>query len=156
MAIVRPETVRDLLSENSGEPYLELVTVIASGFPNEYLVLNSEDIISRNVTYKAAYFEVEAPKKTGEELPMAQITFSNVDRRLVEAVRSVEDPPEIILELVALSRPDIVEEGPYNFTLHQTRISENSITGQLGYEKILSERFPYGTYTPGDFPAVFA
>ena len=47
MAVDNPQDVRNMLSENSGEAYLELVTLIAPGFPNAYLALNSEDVVSR-------------------------------------------------------------------------------------------------------------
>jgi len=156
MAVDNPQDVRNMLSENSDEAYIELVTLVAPGFPNAYLALNSEDVVSRGNTYKAAYFMPPNLKKTGEELPTARIGFGNVDRSLVDVIRTVEPPVHVISELVPMSRPDEVVDGPYNFTLRQVDYDVLNIVGTLGFEEILNERFPYGTYNPAEFPAVFA
>jgi len=149
------ETVADLLDESSGEAYIALATLIVDDGEPVYLAENNEDIISRGNIYRAAYFNLRAPKRNGDELPAANITLSNVDRSLVEAIRTSEKI-EIIRELVAESRPDVVEDGPYNFTLNEVQYDEAVINGTLGFENILDEKFPELTYNPADTPAVFA
>tara|TARA_B100002049_G_C16076204_1_gene375095 strand:- start:1364 stop:1825 length:462 start_codon:yes stop_codon:yes gene_type:complete len=149
------ETVADLLNESSGEAYIALATIIVDGGEPIYLAENDEDVISRGNVYKASYFQLTPPKRDGDELPASQITLSNVDRSLVEAIRASEEI-EIIRELVAWSRPDVVEDGPYHFTLNEVQYDETLINGALGFENILDDPFPELTYNPADTPAVFA
>tara|TARA_Y100001951_G_scaffold77476_1_gene64804 strand:+ start:460 stop:921 length:462 start_codon:yes stop_codon:yes gene_type:complete len=149
------ETVADLLDESSGEAYIALATLIVDDGDPVYLAENNVDIVSRGNIYRAAYFKLDAPKRNGDELPAANITLSNVDRSLIEAIRTSEKI-EIIRELVAESRPDVVEDGPYNFSLNEVQYDEALINGTLGFENILDEKFPELTYNPADTPAVFA
>ena len=150
------ETVADLLNlEGSAETYIALATITVDDGDPIYLAENNEDVTSRGNIYRAAYFKLNAPKRNGEELPAANITLSNVDRSLIEAIRTAEKI-DIVRELVALSRPDVVEDGPYHFSLNEVQYDEAIINGTLGFENILDEKFPELTYNPADTPAVFA
>lgn len=153
--VVSPNTVASLMAETTGEVFLELVTIEASGFETAYVVNNNEDVVSRNNTYIASNFTLPKPDEHEDQLPVSSLKIDNVDRRIVEIVRELTGTVNFTLELVTLSDPDTVEEGPYRFTLKSADYDALYVTATLGYENILSEVAKYGDYTPSDFPSIF-
>lgn len=154
--MVDAATVRDLMAENTSEPYVELLTFEAEGEDPGYMALNSVDITSRGRIYTAADVEYTPAKKTGQELSNARITISNVSRELIGIIRQAHEDPTITAELIAVSRPDIVVDADGPFDLFDITFTTASIQAQLGYTRFFDEQFPHGEYTPAYFPAIFA
>lgn len=148
-------TVRELMAENTGQVYVELLTFEAEGEEPGYMAVNTVDVISRGQIYTGADVSYTPRKQTGQELSNARITFSNVSRELIAALRQAHENPTITAELIALSRPDDVIETGGPLELLDVTFTTSAINAQLGYTQIFDEQYPYGEYTPAYFPAIF-
>ena len=81
------------------------------------LVNNYESIISNGDTYEAAAFMFTPPVEEDGTIKNSRITFDNVDRAMVEAVRSIDSPPTVDVSIVLASDADTIEAGPWTFYL---------------------------------------
>ncbi|NNG04359.1 MAG: DUF1833 family protein [Inquilinus sp.] len=113
------------------------------------------DTASRGDTYVAFPFRVSLPDDT-EEAARARLEIDNVDRRIVEAVRSISSPPSVRLEVVLAGTPDLVEAGPFDFELEETRYDLLVVSGELAFEPVLDLAMPADSLSPGLFPGLFS
>src|SRR5690625_4200431 len=149
------DTVRELMAETTGQAFIQLITIRADGFDTGYMAANTEDFVSRGRTYTGVEFEFTPPKRSGQELSKAKIRISNVSLELIELIRTVQGIPTLEEEIVAASRPDVVEVSSGELLLEDITYDVASINANLGYEKIFDELYPFARYTPNTFPAVF-
>jgi len=119
------------------------------------VVNNMQAVESRGNIFIPWPFEINLPSEKLEELTKVTLRIDNIDRQIVQAIRTISSPPEIILELTLASTPDTVEAGPFSLTLRHVRYDSLVVEGELAYEDILNEPFPGDSYTPAYFPALF-
>ena len=118
-------------------------------------VNNTEDVVSGGETYTAFPFAIDLPSDTEDSLPSVQLVIDNIDRSIIEELRSIDSAPTIAVSVILASDPDTIECGPLSFSLKSIDYDAKVITAQLGFEDILNEPFPAGTFTPTDFPGLF-
>lgn len=155
MSTLSAHAVREAMKQHSGEVFLPLLTLTHPSMATQRLVNNPVNVTSNGQVYTAFPFKLPMPQDVGDSLPSLNLSISNVDRRLIEALRSISSPIEVTLAIVAASTPDVIEQGPYTFDMVSVGYNESTITGRLGYEPLLSEPFPAGSFNPQQFPGVF-
>lgn len=146
--------VASLNAQESGEVWLVLLTISNPGITTIRVVNNTEDIVSRGNTYQAFPFEIELPGQDPDTPASARLRIDNVDKRIVEAVRSITTPPQVTIEVVLASQPDTVEIAYSNLTLRSAEYDVDSVRGELTFESIFSEPVTL-TITPNRFPGLF-
>lgn len=119
------------------------------------VVNNSEDVVSLTETYQAYDFKITMPEERDDRISKVNLEISNVDPSLMEALSALEEPVNIIMQLVLLSDPDEIEAGPFSFKLINISFDSQIITGTLAFEDILNESYPGHRVTPGTHPAAF-
>lgn len=130
-------------SIETGEVFLLLLEIKHSTLTTPYrLVNNTEKIVHQGNDYIAYPFNIELAADDGDKLPEVRLTIDNVDRSLVQAIRSLSTPPEITLKLVIASQPDTVELTITDLILRAVTYDAYKITGTLYAEDILNSRFP--------------
>lgn len=102
-------------------------------------------------TYTAFPFEVELPDPEG----LAILSICNVDRQIVEAIRTIDSPPTVTLSLVLADSPDVVEAGPFEFELTDVTYDALIVSGTLSFDHFLDEIWPGDRFTPGQFAGLF-
>jgi hypothetical protein len=139
------------------EAFLFLVTLRHGSFDDDIRVCNDgQDLTSRGLPFLRFPFEIVMPPESDEAPPRVTLRICNVDRRIVEAVRSVPDGAiTVILELVLSGDPDQVEAGPFEFTLRKATYDALVVEGELRYEDLLSEPYPADKFDPGRTPGIF-
>ena len=110
-----------------------------------YLVNNTESVIHETIEYIAYPFSVVLAEDDGEKLPKVRLTIDNVDRALVETIRSISDSPSINIKLVLASQPNTVELEIDGLILREVEYDAFTITGTLYADDLLSSRFPRDT-----------
>lgn len=144
-----------LYAQETGEVFLLLLTIDHTSLAAPIRVVNNTvDVISRGLTFLAFPFEITLPDDDAETLSGARLTISNVDRQIVQAVRSISGAPSVLLEVIMASAPDTVEAGPFDFTLRQAQYDAQSVSGALVFEDILNMAIPAHTMTPQLFPGL--
>lgn len=141
----------------TGEAWLMLLTIDHTDLTTPfYLVNNTESITSNSVEYIAYPFQIVLSNDDGEHLPKVQLSIDNVDRALVETIRSITDSPDVDIKLVLSSQPDTVELEITDLILREVEYDAFSITGTLYADDILNSRFPADTVSlAGGFLGLF-
>lgn len=119
------------------------------------LVNNQEAITSRGNEYSPCAFEITLPDDKAEELPKLRLTIDNVAREIVQTVRDLASAPTVTIEIVLASDPDTVEATAANATLETAEYDALSVVGTFGWDDLLAEPFPSGTFDPLTHPGLF-
>lgn len=149
-----PRAIAAVLSPDTPNIFLELVTITPPTGEPLRLVRNAESVVSRGHTYEPAGFEIRLPD-SADNLPKVRITVDNVDRALTTYARSNSDLGTLRFEVVLAASPNIVEFGPLEFRLLQWDLSVAQVEFELGFEDLLNRRLARRAMTPSEFPAMF-
>jgi hypothetical protein len=142
-------------AQATGEVWLVLLTISHATLPTPIrLVNNNEDVVSRSNTFIAFPFEIELPGEDPDQPPKAMLRIDNVDRRVVQTIRSITAPPTITLEVILASAPNNVEVSFTNMTLRNAQYDVSTVSGELTFDSIYTEPVTL-TMTPNRFPALF-
>lgn len=128
----------------------------AGAFTPIRVVNNTVSVHKEGNVYLPFPFQINMPDEREDRMPNVQLRIDNVDQQIVTALRQLDTAPTITLLVIMDSAPDTVEAGPFLFTLRRASYDVDSIVGELEYEDILREPIPGHTFTPSDFPGVFA
>lgn len=143
-------------AQETGEVFLILLTIShASLSPSIRVVGNTEDIVSNGETFLAFPFEITLPDDAPESVAQVSLKIDNVDRQIVDAIRSISSPPTVSIDVILASDPDTIEAGPFNMTLLQSDYDVLTVTGELVFEDVLNEPFPGDSFDPVGFPGLF-
>jgi hypothetical protein len=141
--VLSTRAIQEAQALESGDVWLILLTLNHAGLTAPVRVVNNnEEIISNGEKYLAYPFDITLATDDGEHLPQIQLTIDNVERTLVESIRSIAEPPEIDLVLVLASSPDNEEIKISGLTLREVSYDAFTISGTLMAEDILNQKYP--------------
>lgn len=144
-----------LAAQETGEGEVVLLTIDHSSLSSPVRLVNANQAVTSNgETFQAFAFEVSLPEQS-DRVKQATLRVDNADRRLVQTLRSIQDPLEVTLQVVLLSDPDTIELEVGPLQAQQAQITLTEIEIKLGAEPVAYEPFPQGRFTPSDFPALF-
>ena len=143
-----------IFAEQTGEVWLALLTISGTGMTTIRVVNNNEDIVSRGNTFQWLPFDIVLPPEEADSVPKAVLRIDHVDKRVVEAVRSITVPPTVMIEVIMASDPEHPELTLDNLILRNVQFEGGYVTGELLYESIYTEPLTY-TMTPSRFPGLF-
>lgn len=147
---------QSLFAAHTGTVWLVLLTIDHDELDEPIRVVNNTvNITSRGNEFIAFPFEVELPQEREESPPKVTLRLCNADRRVVQAIRSIQGPPTVTLEIVTSNDWDTVEIGPLSFSLNEARFDAAVVEGDLNFEPVLDEAWPSGTFNPAGFPGLF-
>lgn len=147
--------VADLNAEVAEEVYLALLTIDHDELSEPIRVVNNiEAITSRELEFIALPFELELPAEQSDGLGVAQIKVDNVDRRIVQAIRSISSAPSVTIEMIVADDPDVVELTVDDLVLANATYDATTVRGTLQFEDLLSEP-ANESITPERFPSLF-
>lgn len=144
-----------LYAQETGEVFLEIITISGAGIDPIHLVNNTQAIVSNGITYQASRFNVLFPNGKLGSGTKSTIELSNVDRRPVEMVLSVDEPLELTAALIRASAPDVLEQGPIEFTLRQCRWQATTLSADLFDDIEGNIAIPKIHYNSQDFPGLY-
>lgn len=146
-----------IYAQETGEVFLLLLTIDHDDLDSPIRVVdNTEDVTSRGDTYVAFPFDIALPDESPDSISAVRLTIDNVDRQVVDALRSISTPATVTLEVVLASDPDTVEAGPFDLSLRSADYTAEVVTAELVYEDVLNEPFPGGRFIPSDYQALFS
>lgn len=161
-----PAAIQAFFGVESSEEIIILLTFktpsgehrIADGF-TQRLSETEDDIlygvVSRGESFIFLPFQLTFPGESPDEDAACQVTLYDVTSRLLPLFRELTEPPEVVLEIVLASSPDVVEV--YFGTFYFTGIDYNAerITGSLDVDRLSNEPFPRDLFLPSTFPGLF-
>jgi hypothetical protein len=151
-----PAALASAFAESTGEVWLLLCTIEHPDIEGDALrfVNNMESVTSRGELYIAFPFTVELPGEDAENLGEARLRIDNIDRMIVEVIRTISSPPTVTLEVVLASSPDAVEASFEGMTLRAVSYDAQAVSGVLKFEDIAGEPMSL-QMTPQRFPGMF-
>jgi len=148
--------VAGLMAQQTAEVYLELLTITHDDLAAPlYFVNNTTNVTSRGNEYIAFPYKLILPQDSEETMPRTTLQIDNVDRQIVDTIRSISSPPSLSIEIVLASSPDTVELEALGMRLEQAKYDVMEVTGALVFEDILSQAFPSHRFDPSTTPAIF-
>jgi hypothetical protein len=148
--------VQGAMASQTDEVYLVLLQVDHStlGAPIR-IVNNSTNVTSGGNVYTAYPFEVVFPDDVDEREPSAEVRIDNVDRFLMDEVRTIQSPPLMTISVIIESTPNTIEWGPLELETRGVSYDRNVITFSLAYSAFTQEPFPYRVFDTINFPGMF-
>lgn len=144
-----------LVEEATDEVWLVLMEITHADMADTIRVVNNtEAIVSDGETYVGLPFAIEFPDE-GDRPGEARISIDNVDRRIVEAVRSITTPPTVKLQVILASQPDTIEFELDGLKLRDVTYDAAQVQGYLRFEDLSVEPVA-ALITPERFPGLFA
>ncbi|USZ48140.1 DUF1833 family protein [Halomonas sp. DN3] len=155
---ISADTMRELFAQNSGAMMLACVQFTHAQMSEPArIVNNTENIQFNGQTYIGLPFELTLPSDTEERIPTVEMRVDNVDRTLVDLLRSVDSPPGVRLDIVRVQGGAVTPEiGPLDFVLLNSDIGVDVVTLSIGYAMdILNEPAVAEIFNPGLAPGLF-
>lgn len=146
----------EVFKQETSECFILLVTIDHDDLTEPIRVTSDgTSTTSRSDLFVSYPFQLDLPIDSDESPPISKLVIDNVDRVIVEAIRSISSPPSVLLEMVLASDVDTVELAWNDFELVNADYDELTVSGDLTQEKFLAEPYPYLKFTPGNFPGLF-
>lgn len=126
--------------------------------PHDLLPDLGEDVyglVSNGDTYVFLPFDIWLPRDDKTGTVSAKISVENVDRRIIEAARTVTKPISVKMQCILGSDLDQVELSFDNFQLSNVKYDVMTVDGDLTLNYWGLEPFPSNTFTPSNFPGLF-
>ena len=143
-------------SQETGEAVLILLTLSHADLPAPIRVTSDAvDTVSRGDPFLAFPFQITLPDDDDERPPEMRLTIDHVGREIVDAVRSINTPATVLLEIVLGSDTDTVEVAFPDFELVDVTMDALTVSGRLTLESFEIEPYPAGLMNPTDFPGLF-
>lgn len=158
---------QELYAQESDDVFIVLVTFYSDELLEpirvcsdmyEKLTLLGQDIygcISNGETFIFTPFDVSLPRDDSSGTVSAKLTIDNVDREIVEKVRTITKPVSVKIQCVLASDVDAVELEFDAFKLSNVKYDSTTVSGDLTLDYWGLEPFPSGRFTPSDFPGLF-
>ncbi len=118
------------------------------------VVDNRVDITSGGDVYTAFPFEIRLPDSLEDAPPRARLRIDNVSREIAEAIRSITSAADVTIEVVRQDDPDTIEVTWPAMSLTNVRWDFLTVEGDLNFEDLTREPYPYLTFSPAEFPGV--
>ena len=116
---------------------------------------NAGDVVSNGNTFVAFPFELTLPDDQDNAAPRASLRIDNVDRQIVQAIRTIGSPPSVRIMVVLASDPDTIEADWDGFTLRVASYDALTVAGEILTDAFEDEPYPAASFTPGRFPGLF-
>lgn len=99
-------------------------------------------IVSRGETYRHALLSVSLPDDKEGAAPRARVSFDNVDRSMVELLRTITGVPQVKFEIVMVDAPDAVEVRYDKLEAFGVTYGDDSVSFEVSRELISTEPWP--------------
>ncbi len=118
------------------------------------IVNNKVTITSNGEEYIAFPFEIILPDTSSDSPPQAKIKIDNVSREIGQAIRLVQTPLDLKIIVIRPETPDVVEMEYNGLKLNSVSYDCFTVEGNLQFEDMIREPYPYLTFNPSFFPGV--
>ena len=155
-----PDVVSSLLAQDTSEAYLVLLTleVDDNGTP-KYFRFTSDSVDTvlppgdPEDIYEAFPFTITLPNQVEDQISTCRLSVTNVDRQLVEFIRTQTVPIKAGIEVVLSSNYDVMVSY-VDFSWRQLSYDAMTISGSLTLEDFLNEQAGH-LMTAKDYPGLF-
>ena len=146
-----------MFAQETGEVFLMCLTLSHPDLATPIRVVHNNENITRTAgVHYASFFEMNLPEEVAGSIPQVTLAIENVDRSITDSIRLLSGRVAVTMDVVLASSPNVVEAGPFNFSLLSASFNVQSVQGRLGFEDdVLNQGFPADTFTPVNSSGLF-
>ena len=145
-----------VFAQETGEAFFKLLTIDHDLLATPLRFVDREiGLVSAGNTYIGSAFEIDLPDDGPDGLPTVQLGIDNVDRQIVDTLRTLQAPFTARLDIVREADPDTIEASTPVMTALKADYDVLRVTANLGFEGLLNEPFPGDSFTPASHPGLF-
>lgn len=145
-----------LYAAQTEDAFFVLLTMDHPGLTEPVRVTSDAvDTLSRGMVFVAFPFSIVLPDDDERRSPRARLVIDNIDRTIVQTVRSLVTPPVLTIEVIRAADPDTVEAVFTDFRLANVVYDSCVVEADLCVEDFTMEPFPANSFTPSLFPGLF-
>lgn len=153
---VSTDALSEMFDQETGEVYAILLTLDHADLDSPIRVTPiGEGITSNGNDFSFLPFDISLPDDPDNGQHRARLAMDNVDRQIVQAIRSLNSAPTITIQIVRYSDPDVIEAEWTDFKLTRASYDKFRVEGDLTIEEFTTEAFPALTFSPSLFPGLF-
>lgn len=143
-------------AQQTAECFIILVTIEHDDLDAPIrLNTSGQNQVSRGNTFLACPLQATLSDDSDDRPPQAKLVIDNVNRAMVQAVRSITTPPKVTLELVKASALDTVEAELTDFEMREVTYNALTVEGTLSLEGLFQESAISYSFTPSYFSGLF-
>lgn len=157
MRTISAAAMQAVLAQQTGEVFVACLKIDHADFAIPIrLAMNTETLVRTDGDYLPYAFQVNLPDQRDDQLPLVTLTVDNTDLAVNDAIRTLQGPPTVTMDVVMASSPNTVEIGPFVYNLQSAEADANTIQGTLGFEEgVFSQQVPAQLYMPTNSPGLF-
>lgn len=157
MREISAAAMQAVFAQQTTEVFVPCLNINHPSFANPIrLAMNTETVTRADGDYMPYAFQINLPDQREDQLPQVTLTVDNTDLQVNNAIRTLQGPPTVTMDVVMASSPNTIEIGPFNYNLTSATADANTIQGVLGFEDdIFSQQVPAQMYTPTSSPGLF-
>ena len=147
----------NLLATSANEPFLVLLEITHADLAVPVRVVNdTQNLTSNEIEFIGCPFNVTLPDDVAGQMPQAQLEVDNIGRDLtqwLEYSRGGQGARCRIMQVMR-SDPNTIE---FDMTLDLTnmKITNETVSGSLGFENMLNRTGTIPTFTPQNAPGLW-
>lgn len=148
---------RTINSTSAGEAPLLLLEITHSGLATPIRVVNDmQDLTSNGNAFTALAFRCELPEDVAEQAPKARLAVDNIGKEMVTWLESSAGAQgaQCRIMQVLRSAPDVIE-WEITLDLHNLSITAMEVSGELGFDDLLTRPCVRVQYRPDTTPGLF-
>ncbi len=148
--------LRSIYQAQTDEVFILLLTIRASGLSEPIRVSSdARNTVSRDNLYLAFPFQIGLISEREDQVPEIALQIDNVDRSIIAALRGLNSPPTVTIEIVLASDLDTLQYNPLDLTMRSADYDSQTIQARLYPENIMNQAVPGRIFSPADFPGLF-
>jgi hypothetical protein len=149
------DAMRAMLAQSTSEVFIELLVIEHSDMAEPLRFCNnSVDVISNGNVYRAFPFQATLPSDEEDREPRLELTISNVDRTIVQAVRGLSGRPTFTISVITASEPNVYQFNPHPFDVLSVRGGVDTLVFTAIFSEFVQEVFPRLSFSPVHFRAL--
>jgi hypothetical protein len=151
-----PVTQAAINSADTDKVFVALVTITHADLAQPIrLCTDTANTLSRGNIYQAWPMQMTLLSDEEGTPPRASIIFDNVDRTIIQQLRTLGESPDITIEVVRADAPDVVEVNLPNMRVGTVTYNFQTIEMDLTLDYFLTEPASHAQFDPSRFPGLF-
>jgi hypothetical protein len=127
--------------------------------PTERLEEIESDIVYGTTSNSVEYYffpcKLKLPDDKAGSLGTPSISFDNVNRDYVAAIRALSSAPTVSVAMIMSNALDDVEMTWPQFNMRRIHYDASTITAEMDFDTLRNEVFPNGSFVPSTAPNLF-
>lgn len=147
-----------MMAQDTEEVLIAYLKISHPSLPATIRIAANTEVLHRaDGDYMPYGFQINLPTQQEDETPAVTVTIDNTDLEINNQIHSLVGTPTVEFGVVLASSPDVVEAGPYHYSMLSAQVDASSIQATLSYEEdIWTQSVPAQTYNPINSKGLYA